>query len=600
MTENELKDLSLPAEEARLAEDLRRMASELQPDAGFQAGLEKKLMNIAKPGAGKPAPQKPKNHWIPVLSWVALAAVLIVGLSVVLSTFLPRGITPAASPVVPIASQPAVSPATDTPAAATIPATEAVLNPTQPPSQPVELPSPTPPGPTYVLSQRPDQDFHLAAEFPASPSEVAIYRQVAPPALTIDNARAVAQKLGINGEVYVAPYGAPDETSYRVQEGERYVIFFNSPQFYMYDAHSSASNVSATCQPPCISPEGNGAMMKFLNQRGLIDFPATSQLSGYLPQVEQLVQLIDGMPLVYSPGTTEGDATISSSGEVMTLNMNPMKYEPVTRLPILTAQQAWDQAVNSQLINGMDMSEMIYSDSDLLSWYRQHPLDQRVELFGWISSFKAAEQGKPPLILLDGYPVTGSTQGMESVAPSNSFAQVWGTFKADNSGGRRLEVEGWQLSPFPSESITGTIMLRGDATYVLTNGRLLRLPDAPSDLPLDTPLFMNGVVLEFARADYRMVQHFQFSRWRGRRRRQPVAGGLSGRRQQPGAYCRANASAARPDRAAPGRRPGQAAGLHPPVHRWLDHGGGDVLSQSGSGTAARRHLLPGRSRDRRN
>ena len=237
-------------------------------------------------------------------------------------------------------------------------------------------------------------------------------------------------------------------------------------------------------------------MLKFLNERGLLDFPATSQLSVNRPQVEQLVQLIDGIPLGYSPGNPEGDATISSSGEVMSLNFNPVKYEPVARLPILTAQQAWDQAINSQLINGMDMSEMRFSNPDLRSWYRQHPLDQRVELFGWISSFKAAEQGKPPMILLDGYPATGGTQGMESVEPSNAFAQVWGTFRADGQGGRGLEVEGWQLSPFPSESITGTIMLRGDASYVLTNGRLLRLPDPPADLPLDQPLFFNGVVLE--------------------------------------------------------------------------------------------------------
>ena len=108
MTENDLNDLNLPAEEAHLAADLRSLAQELQPEPGFQAGLEKKLMENKNPKAVRPASHK--TNWIPVLGWSALAVVLITFLTVVLGTLLPRGILPAASSEVPAASQPVTLP----------------------------------------------------------------------------------------------------------------------------------------------------------------------------------------------------------------------------------------------------------------------------------------------------------------------------------------------------------------------------------------------------------------------------------------------------------------------------------------------------------
>ena len=112
------------------------------------------------------------------------------------------------------------------------------------------------------------------------------------------------------------------------------------------------------------------------------------------------------------------------------------------------------------------------------------------------ASFPAAEAGKSPLILLDGYPAAGNTQGMENLDQSNSFVQVWGTYQDDHKGGRSLNVDGWQISPFPTQALTGTIQMQGDQAYIQTNGRSLRLPDMPSDLPQDRALLFNGVVLE--------------------------------------------------------------------------------------------------------
>ena len=86
-----------------------------------------------------------------------------------------------------------------------------------------------------MLSIQPDYDFVLQTDWPASPSEVTVYKQLEPEKLTIENARAVAAKLGLNGEVYTVPFGEPGDLSYRVQDGERNVIFYKSPQSFQYE-----------------------------------------------------------------------------------------------------------------------------------------------------------------------------------------------------------------------------------------------------------------------------------------------------------------------------------------------------------------------------
>ena len=243
-------------------------------------------------------------------------------------------------------------------------------------------------------------------------------------------------------------------------------------------------------------PSGTeGATIQFLNEHGLLDFPATSVLSTRQAQAEQLVQLIDGMPLSYSPPNNQGEAQVSSTGEILRLDFNPVKVEAVGKLPILTAQQAWEQAISAKDINGIELAGMSVAIPDLKIWNRQRPLDQRVEMFGYVSSFPAAEAGKPPLILFDGYPAFGNTQGMDSLDHGNPFVQLWGTFQDDQKGGRQLQVEGWQLSPFPTQSLTGTIQMQGrpglypDQRAHLTAARNARRPAARSGAALQWSSF---------------------------------------------------------------------------------------------------------------
>ena len=160
---------------------MRSLAQELQPEPGFQAGLEKKLMENKNPKAVRPASHK--TNWIPVLGWSALAVVLITVMTVVLGTLLPRGILPAASSEVPAASQPVTCQGSCRPAPrlTLLPAARSRSQPHTAAHRAgrAALPHPARPG-LRAFDRQPDQDFHLQADFPASPPEVNVYRQLAP------------------------------------------------------------------------------------------------------------------------------------------------------------------------------------------------------------------------------------------------------------------------------------------------------------------------------------------------------------------------------------------------------------------------------------
>ncbi len=254
MIENDPKKRSLPAEDAGFTEEdahlaaaLRSLAQEIQPEPGFQAELEKKLMKNAQRNANQSS--QPATNWKRVLVWAALAAVFLFGLSWVFRYLMPRDNPPAASPEIPLI--------TATPAAT---AAVSVLDPTQPPALPTDLASPTPLGTVYALSNGPDYDFVLQVDWPDSPAQVTVYKQTEWDKLTIESARLVAAKLGLNGEVYTSPYGEPGDLSYRVQDGERNVTFSNSSASYTYDGMNSSNIPIPNCQPPCTPVASNGVL----------------------------------------------------------------------------------------------------------------------------------------------------------------------------------------------------------------------------------------------------------------------------------------------------------------------------------------------------
>ncbi len=130
------------------------------------------------------------------------------------------------------------------------------------------------------------------------------------------------------------------------------------------------------------------------------------------------------------------------------------------------------------------------------NWLRIYPLNKSVEVFGNLQVFQPAEPGGTALALLDGFPLSGNAQGMAEAAANTPFVQVWGLFKEDENSVRRLEVQGWQRSAFPSQKLSGRIERRLGEAFLLTENQVLHLPDVPIDAPEGAALVVNGVVIE--------------------------------------------------------------------------------------------------------
>jgi hypothetical protein len=347
-----------------------------------------------------------------------------------------------------------------------------------------------------VLPIQPDVDFILKAEFPEGPAEATIHRQASWEALTIENARQAAAQLGVDGGVYTAPFGPPGSTSYRVQDGNRSVIFIDSPHSIQYESGNPIHYEKVDCQPPCLSPEAQRALETFLVESQLADFPFIIRPSLSRPQTGQVVQLIDGKPLSFKRGNYQGEAQMSSTSEVLDLDLEPIKLEGLGNFPILTAQQAWEQLTREKPTNGIEIMSRTLPPVNAKTWQRTHALNQEVELFGNLSVYPSAEAGLPALVLFDGYPVSGNNQGMAEIGAQNPFVQVWGQFLDDGEGGRTLQVNGWQASPFPDQTLSGVVERRDGEAFLIGNGRTLRLPELPHEVPEGETLMAYGVVVE--------------------------------------------------------------------------------------------------------
>jgi hypothetical protein len=190
---NGQRALPLPPDEAALADAL--MAAALtEPDPAFAAALEKQLTIKAqrKPQPTRAAAFNPFlwSDSMRKFSAFAFTTVLIVGL-------LAAGVWLSAL------NRPEDGPNPGPGGGGTAIVTQVVPGDTDTPQ-----PSPTP-MPTIT----PSLELASGMVFPESPEQVTLYRQLPMEALTVENAKQLAEQLGINGHVYQHEgEGGPSQT----------------------------------------------------------------------------------------------------------------------------------------------------------------------------------------------------------------------------------------------------------------------------------------------------------------------------------------------------------------------------------------------------
>lgn len=472
---------NVPQAEARLGAALKSTAQEIQPPAQFEAELERSLMRQAQ---HKPAsPYRKLAAAGRATAWAGLAIVLLLGLSWVFRTLLPAA-APDAAPTGSASPVTALSDITETPQIIlSVAPAEPTLGVT-----PVESPV------VYRLPMLPETQVILQAGFPEAPGEVQLYRQSPWPELSAESALQVAQQLGVEGRLYTSPAGPPGAASYLVSDGFAQVFVQQAAPWFQYRAAAVAGEQPGAAPPAELAL---AAAEDFLKAHSLDAFEYQAKTQARAPGEVAFIQTLEGRLVSFPPlDAPKVRVVVNAQFQATQVESNRVDFEPLGSYPVITAQQAWENALSPDTRSGLQLYETSLASSAIQTWRRAYPLDQDIELFGYARSYAAVDPGASPLIFFNDYPVTGNTQGLVEAAASNRFIQAWGQLQQDAQGRIFFQVTGWQGSFFPDQTLLGTIQRQNGQVYLVSLDQRWLLPQAPDDLPELTIISAQGVILE--------------------------------------------------------------------------------------------------------
>lgn len=462
---------SMNPEEEKIAQKLSRVAEQTHASAQFAAELEERL---------RKAPPS-KTGWLvsafrqisPALRWAVLMILLAVGLSWSIRTLIP----------------------TPQPAAETTPTGSVTITPT---SEAINNQTATPLSPEERGYDWRGTKLYLGTSLPESPDTAHVYVLNKTEQATQEQAQALANQLGIQGEVYTAPGLIYGTTDYLISDGKQ-SLQVHSDKYFSYTADMSKS-YQASSLPT--NPNAEAIIREFLNSHGF-DFPLQVYplefSGGYV--VQPLAP--DSIPMQYESFTPPMmRIVLDESGQVLNVDTSLMNYDPtpVGEYGIITAQEAFDKMLDDYVVTGK--IESMHSGARMpKEWYREYPDNQPLTTYGYLSSRPAVDPGKPPLILIGGVPVVGNTTGLESLEEF-TYIQATGQYFIEN-GIRKFNVELWDRR-IQEAYLSGTLHRDGDQIILTSDDgseQQYALIDPPADVPLDTKvpdsqLSVSGVLVD--------------------------------------------------------------------------------------------------------
>lgn len=482
-------------EESDISRKLQAIAEQTQATPYFVSELEEKLRGRHKPG----------TTWFlawrdltPTMGWVALALAVSALLILSIRTLVP-------SPQPGSDETPAAPTQINAPTAGTL--IENVATP---------------------ISDAGGFDWRgakliLGVSLPDAPMQVHVYQLKKDQQATAQDARALADRFGIQGPMYTAFDYVFNVNDYYFTDGKRALQVYSNRRFtYTADLSKTGRSFHNT---PANSAET--IIREFLQVHGF-DFPmkiqATDFFGGY--SVEPLTP--DGFPVQYESYTFPPMLIhLDENGNILSLDASLMDFDaaPLGTYGILTAQEALNKVLNDDEQGGK--TEFFHSggnSNNPQEWYRNYPDNQTITIQGYVSSYPLIDGSQPPLIFIDGVPAIGNTGGMEKLDRA-SFVQATGQYILQNDI-RKFVVDSWK-SDIEQAYITGSLHKDGDQIILTVSnagtdqqapligpGKQFPLLDPPADLPLDnkadSQLAVQGVLVN-GTMDWYYIQYFENS-----------------------------------------------------------------------------------------
>lgn len=429
---------------------LREVAGQIRPDPRFVASLERRITTFHR--EQEVPPMFTLKMFGPVFLWVLAAAVMILVIDWAIRSIAPQPV-PAARKT-PVAT-------------------------VQAPAPPVEQSTPVPSARGYDWRGS-GTKLYLAASLPDEPVEAGVYAAQPAAHATVEEAMALAQRFGISGESYQTNGELPGTTDYIITDGKQSLRVRSADYFtYTADIIRSFNNLGAVK-----NPDAENIIGAFLQSHGFT-FPHLVQWSDWRSAYVVEAVTAEGTPLGYehfSPPMVL--ITLDEEGNVASLRANLMNTsgEPLGPYAILSAEEAFQKLLDPNTVSGMTES-MNSSPAPIQQWTRSYPLDQRIEIFGNVTSAAAVLPGQPAFIQIDGFPVTGQAAGLDQLRQP-TYVEATGKFILDN-GIERFNIDTWKVSDVPEDGLVGTLKRQGEQVLLDTgDGAQHVLLDVPAAVPM--------------------------------------------------------------------------------------------------------------------
>ena len=335
--------------------------------------------------------------------------------------------------------------------------------------------------------------LYLAQPLPESPAEANIYQSKKDQQIAPEEARALAIRFGLQGEMYTAYDYVFSVDDYYFTDGKQTLQIYSNRRF-TYTADLAKASTGEIQFTPIDNAET--IIREFLSARGF-DFPfkitPTDYFGGY--SLEPLAP--DGFPVHYEPFTFPPMLIkLDENGEVFSIDATLVDYDstPLVTYGIISAQEALNKLMNDHEQGGK--MEFFHSAHNKLpqTWNRVYPEAQTMTIYGYVSSNLPVDSSKPPFITIDGVPAIGNVNGLEQLERA-TLIEATGQFLVQD-GLRQFEVSSW-TTEVEMAYISGTLRRDGDQIILTVSdgsdqqaplvgpGKEYPLIDPPIDLPLD-------------------------------------------------------------------------------------------------------------------
>jgi hypothetical protein len=357
-------------------------------------------------------------------------------------------------------------------------------------------------------NQKPE--YVLEANFPTSPADVQVYERKPDELLTTENARAAAQRLGIQGDVYYTDNQNPQNDLLTVIDTDAKVTFSGSTRNFTYESFQSKTSLDYR-KKPLTSDERIRIAEQFLEKSGYLDFPYIISANQIDNKILTIQPLYDGHPLVEGANIS---LEISSEGRIVYFNYQYIDVQAVGGYPIRTAEEAWKIVSENRYDGRMQQKFSFYkppqypAGDTAQEWHRSYTPGNRGDLYGNPFLLKPVDPQDSPWISINDIPLEGELQGISEelltstmnvgaavngtvesdssvvALPPVALYHVWGVFQPGKTeNGLTFQVEGWRKIPQSVQTISGNVVKKdGKAWLVDENGNQFWLPDLPGDV----------------------------------------------------------------------------------------------------------------------